>query len=319
VGPLPRPVAARCAEFFGANGRCPRHIFTERLPGIVVPLARHTARLLQWLTHIVVALGGAAGIQLSRGHGMGISRRTLLRVLHRLPIPSFASPTVLGVDDFAMRTRQPYGPVLRDLERRQARGLAPGQRCSRQPLPSVAEPVCQPLTPRRATWLVLRQATKRTATETQQLTQLYHFHLELRHPRSGQPSVAARASGDHTGLPLRRGDPLRHHGHREAILYAQHAEVAEAIDLAQDLATLVRQRQPAQLESRLKRATTRTLEALQRFATGPRRSQGRVASSTARVRARERCPGEVTSHAAWGDGPYSAVRAKVVHVWEARV
>jgi transposase len=49
---------------------------------------------------------------------------------------------------------------------------------------------------------------------------------------------------------------------------AQHAEVAEAIDLAQDFATLVRQRLSAPLEPWLKRATTSTSEALRRFATG---------------------------------------------------
>jgi len=82
--------------------------------------------------------------------------------------------------------------------------------------------VCQPLTPRRATWLVLRRTEKRTAAEAQQL----------------------------------------------AHLRAQHAEVAEAVDLAQDFATLVRQRLPAQLDPWLQRATTSTLEALRRFALG---------------------------------------------------
>ena len=105
---------------------------------------------------------------------------------------------------------------------RQAQGLPPGHRRPRQPLPAVAEPSCPPLTPRRATGLVLRREATRTAAEAQQLTQLH----------------------------------------------AQAAEVAEAIDLAQDFATLVRQRQPTQLDAWLKRATTSTLEALRRFATG---------------------------------------------------
>jgi len=105
---------------------------------------------------------------------------------------------------------------------RQAQGLPPGHRRPRQPLPAVAEPSCQPLTPRRAAWLVLRRETKRTPAETQQLTQLH----------------------------------------------AQSAEVAEAIDLAQDFVTLVRQRQPTQLDLWLTRATTSTIEALRRFATG---------------------------------------------------
>jgi len=116
-----------------------------------------------------------------------------------------------------------YGLVAAYARRlREAQGLAPGHRRPRQSLPPVAEPVCPPLTPRRATWLVLRREAKRTPAEVQQLAQLH----------------------------------------------AQSAEVAEAIDLAQDFVTLVRQRQPTQLDPWLTRATTSTIEALRRFATG---------------------------------------------------
>ena len=107
---------------------------------------------------------------------------------------------------------------------RQAQGVPPRRQGRRQPLPVVAEPVCQSLTPRRATWLVLRREATRTPAETQQLAQLH----------------------------------------------TQSAEVAEAIDLAQDFVTMVRQRQPAQLDAWLQRATTSALEAMQRFATGLR-------------------------------------------------
>jgi transposase len=51
-------------------------------------------------------------------------------------------------------------------------------------------------------------------------------------------------------------------------LRAQHAEVAEAMDLARDFATLVRQRQPTQLAPGLTRATTSAVDAMRRFATG---------------------------------------------------
>ena len=73
-----------------------------------------------------------------------------------------------------------YGVVAASARRlRQAQGLPPGHRCPRQPLPAVAEPPCQPLTPRRATWLVLRRETKRTDAETQQLTALRAQQAEV--------------------------------------------------------------------------------------------------------------------------------------------
>ena len=116
-----------------------------------------------------------------------------------------------------------YGVVAASARRlRQAQGLPPGHRRARQPLSAVAEPACQPLTPRRAAWLVLRRETKRAEAEAQQLTQLH----------------------------------------------AQSPAVAEAIDLAQGFATLVRQRQPECLDPWLKRATTSAVDAVQRFAAG---------------------------------------------------
>jgi transposase len=428
----------RARKFFCDNRACRRQIFTERLPDVATPWARRTVRLAARLTALAMALGGAAGVPLSQELAMAVSRHTLLRLLRRLPVPSGAMPTVVGVDDFALRKRQVYGTVLIDLERRQpvtllpdrtaetfahwlqehpgvaiiardrakayadgarqgapaatqvadrfhllqnlrealdqvfatqhqaldavnavlsqqpvplpdgafavpipppeparpaqqraaqrqarrqtlhaqvwtlhragwtaraiaqhvgrsvrtvrrdlrtttfagrkrrsdcgesllnphkpyllerwnagcysamrlfrelqqrgyagsyalvaayarrlreAQGLAPGYRRPRQPGAPVAEPLCPPLTPRRATWLVLRRETKRTEAETQQLAQLR----------------------------------------------SQQTEVAEAIDLAQNFAALVRQRQPAQLDPWLKRATASTLEAMRRFATG---------------------------------------------------
>jgi transposase len=118
-----------------------------------------------------------------------------------------------------------YGIVALYVRRmRQAQGLAPGRRCTPHPLPVVTGGSQRPLTPRRATWLVLRPSERSTDQDHHQLAQLT----------------------------------------------TQAPELAEAVALAQDFASLVRQRQPTHLAAWLVRAATSSLPPFRRFAKGLR-------------------------------------------------
>ena len=87
-------------KFFCRTLTCAQRIFTERLPGVVEPLARKTIRLHDVLRLIAFALGGEAGARLTERLGMATSPATLIRMMRQSSPPTHPTPRVLGVDDW---------------------------------------------------------------------------------------------------------------------------------------------------------------------------------------------------------------------------
>jgi zinc-finger of transposase IS204/IS1001/IS1096/IS1165 len=89
--------------------RCRRRIFTERLPGLVVPSARRTTRLTSQVLATGFALGGNPGVRHLRAEGIEVSARTVLRLLRAAPILVAGPVRVLGVDDWSKRKGRTFG------------------------------------------------------------------------------------------------------------------------------------------------------------------------------------------------------------------
>jgi transposase len=95
---------------------CRRKLFAERLPDLVEPFARRTARLNAHLLRTAFALGGEGGAAHAAAEGTPVSARTLLRLIRSAPLPPTGAVHVLGVDDWSRRKGRSYGTILVNLE-----------------------------------------------------------------------------------------------------------------------------------------------------------------------------------------------------------
>ena len=112
-------------RFRCAAAGCPRRIFTERLPEMVRPWARRSARLADIQRHVGVALGGAPGSRLAARLAMPVSGNTLLRLVRTEAPRTYPAPRVVGIDEWSWRRGLSYGTIFCDLERNRVIDLLP--------------------------------------------------------------------------------------------------------------------------------------------------------------------------------------------------
>ena len=112
-------------RFFCRRAACPRRIFAEQFPTLVLVRGRHSLGVCSALRQVGLAVGGRAGMRLAHALGIPGSYRTIVRLIHRAPFPMFAAPRVIGLDEWAWRRGRRFGTMICDLERHQVLDLLP--------------------------------------------------------------------------------------------------------------------------------------------------------------------------------------------------
>jgi transposase len=121
--PADLPIAGHNVEFsltvrrfFCDNSECSKRTFAEQVPVLLAPKARRTTRQSCFLKELAFALGGKPGARLALKQGIKVGRDTLLRLIRKTPVPDYATPRILGVDDWSYRKGVEFGTILVDLE-----------------------------------------------------------------------------------------------------------------------------------------------------------------------------------------------------------
>jgi transposase len=221
----PVTLRLRIRRFYCRHPTCHRRTFAEPLPRLMPPRARRTRRLAQAQTRIGLAAGAEAGARLTGHLGMRTSPDTMLRLLHRLPLPRAAPPRAVGIDDWAIRKGRAYGTLLVDLERRCPIDLLPDRSAVTVTAWLRRHPGIQIIARDRSTEYA--RAATAGAPAALQVADRWHLLLNM---RQALERWLGRAHGRLRQLPVLPGGDGRQPGERPRAYRRSAAEIAISRD-----------------------------------------------------------------------------------------
>jgi transposase len=122
---VPVTLQLHVRRFVCRNPACPRATFSEPLPEVVAPSARRSIRLATEQRQLGLQVGGAVAARIAQRQGMPVSPATVLRLVRRTQVTEHATPSLLGVDEWAYRRRLDFKTILVDLRTRKPIELLP--------------------------------------------------------------------------------------------------------------------------------------------------------------------------------------------------
>lgn len=137
-------------RFFCDNPMCSRKTFAEAPSDLAGRSARKTVRLIDTLKQLGFALGGEQGARIASVLKIDCSADTFLRLIRKTSLTTHATPTHLGVDDWAFHRNVSYGTILVDLQDHHVIDLLPDRAATTLETWLVAHPGVQLMSRDRA-------------------------------------------------------------------------------------------------------------------------------------------------------------------------
>ena len=82
------------------------------------PYARRTNRLAVFLKHLAFSLSAEVASKITKQYGIPTSADSFLYLIRKEEISLILEPTIIGIDDWAMKKRKRYGSIVCDLQTR---------------------------------------------------------------------------------------------------------------------------------------------------------------------------------------------------------